>query len=244
MPLPHGVNITAQSDIRSAHARVAETLRSSPSLRHANHFLAPDAAEAHRIFISTFVQHSNFVHFAVGDVLAGRWGAFAKADDWIKVRTKALKHYYGAGVKEFAFDYYAATQKLLASSPTIELFRGIPRDTARLLFDDLARPGLNAHLYLNPLSSWSDQAAIAERFAARTGGAVITKRLPIEMVFSYWRTDDLLEFILRRQCQQHLKTDPETVGGEAIVWCPLRCIEVTQQDIASDFTQVTPKGSL
>jgi hypothetical protein len=212
--------------------------------------LAGDAVESHRVFISTFIQHSTYAHFAVGDLLAGRWGVWAKGNDWIRARTKALTHYYGPGVRDFAFTYYAATQILLAksvfldTSQTIQLFRGIPRDTARLVFDDLARPGLQAYLYLNTLSSWSDQPTIAERFAARTGGAVIEMRLPVEMVFSYWQTDELLELILRRQCKQHLGSDPDAVGGEAIVWCPLRCIQIAQDDILADFTQVAPKGTL
>jgi hypothetical protein len=211
----------------------------------ANHLLGGKAIDSHRIFISTFIQHSTYAHFAVGDLLAGRFGAFSKTDDWTRVRKKALPIFFGQGFKDFTFDYYAATQCLVSrSGPTVEIFRGIPRNTAQLLFDDLARPGLTAHLFLDVLSSWSDQFGLAERFAARAGGAVVRLQLPVEMVFAHWLHDDLMEFILRRQCKQHLKSDPDVIGGEIVLWCPLRCIKVTQQDIAADFTQVPLKGTL
>jgi len=211
----------------------------------ANHLLVGNALDSHRIFISTFIQHSTYAHFAVGDLLAGGLGVLSKTDDWTRVREKALPIYFGQGFKDFTFDYYAATQCLATpSGPTVDIFRGIRRDTAQLLFDDLARPGLPAHLFVEVLSSWSDQIGLAERFAARTGGAVVRLQLPVEMVFAHWQHDDLMEVILRRQCKQHLNSNPDVVGGEIVLWCPLRCIKVTQQDIEADFTQVAPKGSL
>lgn len=243
MKLPDGVTLPASSEITAAYKRIRLAMTKLPAATKANHLLSDSGVESHRIFISTFIQHSTYAHFALGDRLAGRIGAWSKGDDWTRVRIKALSSYFGIGVKDFAFDYYCATQHLLRSSESLELFRAIPRDTAQLLFDDLARPGLKARLYLNVLSSWSDQFQLPERFAMRSGGAVLRINVPIHMVFAYWRVDDLMEFILRRQCQQHLKSDPDTLGGEAIVWCPLRCIEVRQQDIAADFTQVAPKGS-
>lgn len=245
MTLPDGVTPPASLEIGSAIARMTKAAASGASGAKANHLLRGNAIDSHRIFISTFIQHSTYAHFAVGDLLAGRLGAFSKTDDWTRVRKKALPIYFGQGFKDFTFDYYAATQCLASrSSPTVDVFRGLPRNTAQLLFDDLARPGLTAHLFLDVLSSWSDQAGLAERFAARTGGAVVRLQLPVEMVFAHWQHDDLMGLILRRQCQQHLKSDPDVIGGEIVLWCPLRCIKVTQQNIETDFTQVPPKGSL
>jgi len=247
MTLPDGVTPTARVEIGNAIGRMTKAV---PGAKYradakANRLLGGNAIESHRIFISTFIQHSTYAHFAVGDLLAGRLGVPSNADDWTRVREKALPIYFGQGVKDFTFDYYAATQCLAApSGPTVDIFRGIRRDTAQLLFDDLARPGLAAHLFLEVLSSWSDQIGLAERFADRTGGAVVRLQLPVEMVFAHWQHDDLMESILRRQCKQHLKSDPDVIGGEIVLWCPLRCIKVTQQDIEADFTQVPPKGSL
>jgi hypothetical protein len=244
MQLPDGVTPAALAALNRSFVNIAARQHSDPGIVKTPAFLSGNAKESHRVFISTFIQHSTIAHLALGDMLAGRFGTFSKTDDWIRTRQKALPAYFGSGVKDFAFDYYAGTQALLAGVGSLTLYRGLPRDQSRMLFDDLARPGLQAYLFLNPLSSWSDTPELPTAFARRSGGAVVQFDLPTYLVFAYWLIDDLMEHVLRRQCQQHLQRPPEELGGEAIVWCPLRCMEVRQENVHSDFTELGPTGKL
>lgn len=238
--IPDGV--WSQARIKTALS-LAAAKADSKNLTDAAEFLTGDAAESHRVFISTFVQHSTSAHLALGDLLAGRHGALASGNDWTRVRKNALRHYFGIGIEDFAFEYYAATQTLMSDRP-LKLYRGIARNTAEILFRDLAIPGLPAYLNLNPLSSWSDEAELAIRFAARVSGAVVTFDIPKQAIFANWRLDSLMAWVLERQCIQHANKMPSEIGGEIIVWSPLCCIAIRQENIYRDFTQVPQKGTL
>jgi hypothetical protein len=241
MLIPDGV--WSHANLKKSMSWAKTKKARNPHLVKSPQFLEGDAVESHRVFISTFIQHSTVAHLALGDLLAARHGALARGDDWTRVRRNALGHYFGKGVEKFAFDYYAATQTVMTDEH-LTLYRGIPKNTAETLFRDLAIPHYKAHLSLNPLSSWSDKDDLAIRFGARGGGAVIRFDIPKQAVFAHWQLDSLMERVLNRQCIQHAGKEVHEIGGEVIVWSPLCCIPITQENIHRDFTQSSKKETL
>src|SRR5882724_9367671 len=110
MLIPDGA--WSHAEFRAALSKAEAKRMRFPGQTKAPEFLEGDAVESHRIFISTFIQHSTVAHYALGNLLANRYGSLSRKDDWTRARKKALTHYFGNGIRDFAFNYYAATQVL------------------------------------------------------------------------------------------------------------------------------------
>lgn len=240
-PLP--ISASAQRAIAESRARIdRRPLRSG-----ADKMLSPGAVQrAHDIFVPSWASNAMPQHKVLGRALTGiPYPPGSLGDALVQV----LPENFGPGVEEFAWEHYAATQRILSArfgdDATLTFYRGIGEEQAHDLVRRVSAASSRGEelvdLDVDPLSSWSDQRLLARAFARRGAGAVVRVQVPIERVFADWRANGRFDSDLRRIIG-HFWPDrgPEQVGGESVLVFPEESVRVRIVDIIEDYRGQPP----